>query len=469
MEGEVVWSVKENASLYEALHLDDKSNPQQWDTNAETFLGIHYELQTDSFTLVEDVMKKLKVTDNDIPRIMLLKRVQAAIGQQVELFGQDYFVHMKSKHYPEAPSNEPTQKISLAELDAKKTLATSQTLVAMNVTYEEACALSYFREGEIMKGLREVATVEDYRPVLVNEVKAIIASEALMYSTDQTAMLRKQPNEPITFVDLNALYNEMAQKMPSYVKIMDFIKQAVPTGKRQRDTYSYERREAIVASIMAKSLCTFNSKLDAYKVQLSSLLLNNGTSGEFELDLLSETNDTYPHSQKRRFMPRSRGSKNDVAIYKDKKSGRCKMINLYDLVKYDPADGGSEEGEGEEGESADCSIDISDNQKPFLLLSKSGRTGSRKRKGIPMKKYHGPVTKMSFVTENATESTSGLSHVEELSIVEREDEREEEREVNNENEHVDGEITAPVEGVVEIVTEPNAMELALSVISDEIN
>ena len=199
-----------------------------------------------------------------------------------------------------------------------------------------------------MKGLRELATVEEYRPVLVNEVKAIIASEALMYSTDQSAMLRKQPNEPITFVDLNALYTEMAQKMPSYVKIMDFIKHAVPTGKRQRDTYSSERREAIVASIMAKSLCTFNSKLDAYKVQLSSLLLNNGTSGEFELDLLAETNDTYPHSQKRRFMPRSRGSRNDVVIYKDKKSGKCKMINLYDLVKYDPTDGASG-AEGEEG------------------------------------------------------------------------------------------------------------------------
>lgn len=35
MEEEVVWSVKENASLYDALHLGDKNNPQQWDANAE--------------------------------------------------------------------------------------------------------------------------------------------------------------------------------------------------------------------------------------------------------------------------------------------------------------------------------------------------------------------------------------------------------------------------------------------------
>ena len=35
-------------------------------------------------------MKKLRITDNDMPRMMLLKRVQAAIGQQVELFG---YVH----------------------------------------------------------------------------------------------------------------------------------------------------------------------------------------------------------------------------------------------------------------------------------------------------------------------------------------------------------------------------------------
>ena len=32
---EVVWSVKENASLYDALHLEDRSNPQVWDNNAE--------------------------------------------------------------------------------------------------------------------------------------------------------------------------------------------------------------------------------------------------------------------------------------------------------------------------------------------------------------------------------------------------------------------------------------------------
>lgn len=323
-----------------------------------------------------------------------------------------------------------------------------------NVTYEEACALSYFREGEIMKGLREIAGADDYRPVLVNEVKAIIASEALMYSTDLTSMLRKPHNEPLTYIDLNSLYNEMAQKMPSYVKIMDFIKHAVPTGKRQRDIYSYERREAIVASIMAKSLCTFNSKLDAYKIQLSSLLLNNGTSGEFELDLLAETNDTYPHNQKRRFMARTRESKNDVVVYKDK-SGKCKMINLYDLVKYDPADGASEGEEGEEGESgAQCSIDASSsNQQPFMLLTKPN-VGSRKRKGGPQKKR---APKKSILSsspqgdENPLQSTSALSDSESAAV-----------------EYIEGE---EVEQVIEEPVEmaPNPMDIAMAVISSEID
>lgn len=233
-----------------------------------------------------------------------------------------------------------------------------------------------------MKGLKEM-TGTAYMPVIVNEVRAIVSSEALMYSTDQHTMLRKPPNEAFTYVDLNNLYSEMSEKMPSFVKIMDFVKHATATGKRQRDVYSHERREAIVASIMAKAMCTFNSKLDAYKVQLSSLLLNNGSSGEFELDLLAETNDTYPFKQKKRFVPRtSDGSKNDLVIYKDN-NGKCKMINLYDLVKYDPADGADADDAGDD--AADCPIDTASvtNQQPFLLLSKPGRVGSRKRKGVP--------------------------------------------------------------------------------------
>jgi len=53
----------------------------------QTFLGIHYETQVSSFTLVEDVYKRLKITENNLPRMMLLKRVQAALGNTVDLFG----------------------------------------------------------------------------------------------------------------------------------------------------------------------------------------------------------------------------------------------------------------------------------------------------------------------------------------------------------------------------------------------
>lgn len=34
-EDDIVWSVKENASLYEALRLDDRSSSEVWNANVE--------------------------------------------------------------------------------------------------------------------------------------------------------------------------------------------------------------------------------------------------------------------------------------------------------------------------------------------------------------------------------------------------------------------------------------------------
>ena len=120
--------------------------------------------------------------------------------------------------------------------------------------------------------------------------------------------------------------------------------------------------------------------------------------------------------------------------------------------------------------TGECSIDPSeDNQKPFLLLSKSTRSGSRKRKGIPIKKRHGPATKIAAIDEEPSATTSALSpEAEEYSVADVDGVVEEVVDGNvSEGAEYEGEV---VDGEVVVGGgEPNPMELAMSVISDEIN
>lgn len=259
------------------------------------------------------------------------------------------------------------------------------------MTYEEACALAHFRNGDVMKGLREISK-DSYMPAIVNEVRAVIASEALMYSTDTSCMLRKVHNDAIPHFDLNGLYTELSEKTPTLVKVMDFVKHSgyTPNKKQTKSQFTHEAREDIVSSIIAKALCTFNPKLDAYKRYLTSILVNHGSAGEYEVDSLAETNDTYPYKDRKKVTAGTRSNitkltkdQSEVVVYKDK-NGQSKVVNLYDLVQYDPSSGVTLDEEEEEeyalSSGSALPLEPENDQKPFIVISKQSSSGGKSRK-----------------------------------------------------------------------------------------
>lgn len=264
-------------------------------------------------------------------------------------------------------------------------------LIFQNVTYEEACALAHFRNGDVMKGLNEIAK-DNYLPAIVNEVKAVIASEALMYTTDTSCILRKAHNDALPHFDLHGLYNELSEKTPTLVKMMDFVKHSgyTPNKTQKKNVFSQEKREDIIATIVAKALCTFNPRLDAYKRHVTSILVNHGSAGEYEVDSLSETNDTYPYRERKKVTAGTRSNltkltkdQSEVVVYKDK-NGQSQVVNLYDLVQYDPSSGVvlDEEEEEEAAMAGEVpQLDTGDDQKPFIVISKQSTSGrGRKRR-----------------------------------------------------------------------------------------
>ena len=298
---------------------------------------------------------------------------------------------------------------------------TKYAFCLQNVTYEEACALAHFRNGDVMKGLREISK-DTYMPAIVNEVRAVIASEALMYSTDTNCMLRKATSDAIPHFDLNGLYTELSEKTPTLVKVMDFVKHSgyTPNKKQTKSMFTHEAREDIVASIIAKALCTFNPKLDSYKRHVTSILVNHGSAGEYEVDSLAETNDTYPYKDRKKVTAGTRSNltkltkdQSEVVVYKDK-NGQSKVVNLYDLVQYDPSSGAVlDEEEEEEYAMASGSalpLEPENEQKPFIVISKQsgggGKSRKRRRTSKSSKMPHVPLADDIVIPEMPLPSSS---------------------------------------------------------------